>query len=261
MALVVLKNFFCCCETSKDDTQDLGYDESSRLIPPTIDESPQVIYSHITQIDYKKLQERLSDVVRAKEGKMVNVASQIPFNLHNQVLPEPQQSVSRSTSRSFDGQHDRRRYADYSDFSPYRDSDRRRQRDEYGTLGNIYGRRTTSRSLSPSNLRAAGSSIYPYRSDVVEHARPTPILNVRLVGYTDTQYRGRTRERGLVPSGIPSSMHHKAQLQDESSMATPTRATFSESNNRSDNEQVPIGMTSKVFKLIDVSPMTVSWGD
>lgn len=185
---------------------------------------------------------------------MVNVASQIPFNLHNQVLPESQQSMSRSTSRSIDGQHDRRYYANaaYSEFSPYRDADRRQQRDDYGTLGNIYGQRTTSRSLSPSNLRAAESSIFPSRSDTAEQARPTPILNVRLVGYTDTRYRGRTRERGLVPTGLPSSVQHKGQLLDESSIATPTRATFSESNKPSPNQQVPVCIYFQIYHNISI---------
>lgn len=180
-------------------------------------------------------------------SKMVNVASQIPFNLHNQVLPESQQSMSRSASRSIDGQYDRRYYANatYSEFYSIRDADHQRQRDDYGTLGNIYGRRTTGRSLSPSNLRAAESSVFQSRSDIAEQSKPTPILNVRLVGYTDTQYRGRTRQRSLVPTGLPSSAHNKDQLVDESSMATPTRANFPESGTVTSSEQIPVCICSK----------------
>lgn len=41
MALALLQNVFFCCGRVKDDRQDLAYDESSHLIPPTIE--PPVI--------------------------------------------------------------------------------------------------------------------------------------------------------------------------------------------------------------------------
>ncbi|KAJ7446657.1 hypothetical protein B0H11DRAFT_376443 [Mycena galericulata] len=49
---------------------------------------------------HKEIQERLITIVRAKERKMVNIDSQIPFNLHNRLItsnPSLPRSVYLST--------------------------------------------------------------------------------------------------------------------------------------------------------------------
>ncbi|KAJ7074051.1 hypothetical protein C8F01DRAFT_1242326 [Mycena amicta] len=87
---------FCCCSRDPETLRTDEIDERSHLIPSNIDSppSPSVEYT-----DHQRLQERLVTIVRAKERKMVNVTSQIPFNLHNRVLT-PHPSVSRSLSLS-----------------------------------------------------------------------------------------------------------------------------------------------------------------
>jgi len=51
-------------------------------------------------LNQRRLDERLGGIIRSKEGKMVNVSSHLPFNLHNRALPEESFPNSRSGSRS-----------------------------------------------------------------------------------------------------------------------------------------------------------------
>jgi len=148
--------------------------------------------------------------------KMVNVASRIPFNLHNQIIPKEQSysaSASRSTSCSMDDYYDERYHPlnAYLDPSLARKAARRRQKTALSNSAHF--RRAgedNSRSPSPSNGGGdAGPSTRTARSSscVTEQPRPTPILNVRLVGYKETRVRGRTLQRGPGPSGLPSSSY------------------------------------------------------
>ena len=118
---------------------------------------------------------------------MVNVASQIPFNLHNTVLPPARSygSVSRSTSGSID-QHPR----DHNYQTDYSKHGIGHQRNFYVSAYN-----DRSRSASPSS----GPSHTKYVSQT-----STPILNVRLVGYADnmTKSRGRTLSRSTDTHNI-----------------------------------------------------------
>ena len=135
---------------------------------------------------------------------MVNVASQIPFNLHNKVLPPERSygSVSRSDSGSIN-QHFRDH--DYQTEYGYSNHGISRQRNIYTS---VYDDRLTdrSRSASPSARPIGGSS---YLSQALDEPKPTPILNVRLVGYTDNmnKIRGRTRERQSRPTDMPDPAH------------------------------------------------------
>lgn len=195
---------------------------------------------------------------------MVNVASRIPFNLHNQVIPK-EESGSRSASRSIDDQYDSRYYNNtYSDYH-YSNYD-------YRQRVNIFARGNGSRSASPSP-RAGPSNGDQQEEDVTEQPKPTPILNIRLVGYDDTQFRGRTRARGPVPSGLPSFLQPKPQVDDA---ATPVANTFPNIEVTTPTQQQPVCpaflfvVAEKrsliyhiykipVFKLQDSPPMTISW--
>jgi len=124
---------------------------------------------------------------------MVNVASRIPFNIHNRVIPqEKSESISRSPSRSFDDNH----------LQPHPNfHDHHRNRPSYHA-NYLYNYPPTSRSSSSAGPEAGPSS--GTQSLTLEQPRPAPILNVRLVGYTDTNTRGRTKERGPHPTGLVS---------------------------------------------------------
>lgn len=104
---------------------------------------------------------------------MVNVASQIPFNLHNKVLPPERSygSVSPSASGSTDPHYSR-------------------DHDNYGYSTHGIPRQRTFYASAYDDGRFD-------RRETLDQPMPTPILNVRLVGYPDntSKTRGRTRER------------------------------------------------------------------
>ncbi|KAF7295568.1 hypothetical protein MIND_01096800 [Mycena indigotica] len=90
-------SLFCCCGHDGDSAKaDDQIDEHSRLIPSNIDATPS---PSVEYTDHQRMQERLVTIVRAKERKMVNLTSQIPFNLHNRIIT-PKSSLSRSVSLS-----------------------------------------------------------------------------------------------------------------------------------------------------------------
>jgi len=149
--------------------------------------------------------------------KMVNVASQIPFNLHNKVLPpEPSYgSVSRSASGSIDqysrGHHYQTDYGYSSHGNPHQPN----------FYASTYDDRQAdrSRSASPSGGLIVGPSSHTrYLPQTMDHPMPTPILNVRLVGYTDVTSETRGRARGKQqshPTDMPDPNHGTAQVEGE----------------------------------------------
>ncbi|KAF8967538.1 hypothetical protein BDZ97DRAFT_1803853 [Flammula alnicola] len=238
MAFAILRNLLCCCRREQPEI-DGSYDENSRLIPQTVE--PPAIYPNVVLVDHQKLQERLGLIVRAKEGKMVNVASQIPFNLHNQVIPveNSKHSNSRSVSASEDKQYG--------------------QRQPYPSYGNPYGHAPPSRSRS----RSLGPQVGPShgtrsQSPTSVQPKPTPILNLRLVGYMDTRARGRTRDRGSHPTGLPSSANTKGQNIEESSASTPVTDVASDGGEATPTQHSAI---PTAIKFYDTGPITISWSD
>ncbi|KAF8196420.1 hypothetical protein BJ912DRAFT_1040048 [Pholiota molesta] len=93
----MLSLFSCCCHRRQPSSDDVNTpDERSHLIPATSEDliSPTSLGLPRTYVDdNQRMKERMSDIVRAKEGKMVNVNARLPFNLHNQ----PSGSGSGST--------------------------------------------------------------------------------------------------------------------------------------------------------------------
>ncbi|KAF9463678.1 hypothetical protein BDZ94DRAFT_1258274 [Collybia nuda] len=179
MVLALLNSLICCCRHRQQDDDDVYNEhdtENSRLIPDDLEPS---MYSNQAFIDHQNIQRRLDTIVRAKEGKMVNVNSQIPFNLHNQVIPpENHHTISRSTSGSFDFYNHSN-----SDFS-------RPVQYQLPDPSNSYTRFSVSHSYD--DVAHASWS----RSGSRERGRDTktnPILNVRLVGFVDR--RGRSGQR------------------------------------------------------------------
>ncbi|KAJ7172028.1 hypothetical protein C8R46DRAFT_136417 [Mycena filopes] len=195
---------FCCCghhRVRDDDT----IDESSHLIPSNLDAAPpSVVFT-----DHERIQERLVTIVRAKERKMVNVNSQIPFNLHNRVITNP--SLSRSVSLSTGGHHDHANIV-ASTFDA-REPLTVQLRSPPSPLdsGNASGR-----NASHSQSRSLSLSHDP------DELPPKPILNVRLVntGVSSIlpQRVGRPRHRAY---GSPSSTEYPRPPE----MRTPEDAT------------------------------------
>lgn len=142
---------------------------------------------------------------------MVNVASQIPFNLHNTVLPPSRSygSVSRSTFGSLD-QHPQ----DHNYQIDYSKHDTGHQQDFYASAFN-----DGSRPESPSSDPIVGTSSHTKCLSRTS----TPILNVRLVGYTDivTKTRGRTLSRS---TDIPNLTHGTTRIEGEGVTTTTTNA-------------------------------------
>ena len=134
---------------------------------------------------------------------MVNVASQLPFNLHNQVIQKTEyHSRSRSVSESRDRYYDRRDRSCYPALYSNHDMDHFRNQSKYTHglgrlrpasphLGFLEGGLST-RTRSPSPIAA-------------EQPTPARLLNIRLIGYTDANVRGRARERGSYPTGLPET--------------------------------------------------------
>ncbi|KAJ6512306.1 hypothetical protein DFH09DRAFT_1333454 [Mycena vulgaris] len=74
--------FPCCIRPLDDDSADQVIpNETSRLIPASA-QLPPPGPPEMT-VDHQKLNDRLSTIVRAKEGKMVNVISRTPFTLRS----------------------------------------------------------------------------------------------------------------------------------------------------------------------------------
>lgn len=113
---------------------------------------------------------------------MVNVGSQIPFNLHNQVLPELSHTLSRSTSGSLDIYHNNR-----SDQDPYH------QLLHYPYPHPInYQQPSPTASPSPSPKRRHFSPLPNSRSPSPVYGefdgfKRTPILGLRLVTFEETR--------------------------------------------------------------------------
>ncbi|KIY47792.1 hypothetical protein FISHEDRAFT_59396 [Fistulina hepatica ATCC 64428] len=95
--------FSCCIRRRRRD--DVIPDEESRLLQAADATSYASAVPNTSPINQQQIEERLGIIVRAKEGRMVNVNTPIPFNLHNKPVFEPS-SASRSASDSARYPHD-----------------------------------------------------------------------------------------------------------------------------------------------------------
>jgi hypothetical protein len=196
---------------------------------------------------------------------MVNVNSQIPFNLHNRVIT-PNPSLSRSVSLSIGHRELRELTSTAPAFPDTREPLTVQLRSPPSPLGsakNGHASRSQSRSISLSR-------------NYSDEGPPTqPILNVRLVNATQPtvpQRVGRPRHRAF---GSPSSSEYSraletrsTDLQDSQSVSIPTPT-----------ERNPVGRSScQIFstrptdvfqasskpldpKLDSLDQICLSWGD
>jgi len=128
---------------------------------------------------------------------MVNVASRIPFNLHNRVISKTKSHSSCSTLDSVNLYHD---HAFHPEFHSNRDTGhmRKERSNYYHGLGRL---RSTSPSFHGSEVGPGFRTRSP--SPNAEQSGPARLLNIKLVGYTDSRTRGRARERTLRSTGSP----------------------------------------------------------
>ncbi|PPR07442.1 hypothetical protein CVT24_007708 [Panaeolus cyanescens] len=240
-----------------------GYDETSHLIPH--DEEPEETGE--VYVDHQKLQERFGHIVRAKEGKMVNVASHIPFNLHNQVIPaeSSRASGSRSTSMSNEGRGDT--------YHPHHSHQRGYNTFNYTAESSASAHHQHSHQrglLDPETdpfLAASRRSPSPAHTPTSEQPRPTPILNIRLVGYQGKRTRGRARERaGAGGDAVVdvSTTPGTGPGQGEEDVQTPTYLTYAagaggKGSAMSGSHSKAVNETLQ--KLQNAGPIVMSWGD
>ncbi|KAF9552575.1 hypothetical protein CPC08DRAFT_714494 [Agrocybe pediades] len=258
MFFSALRSCIPCCKVHEDE-EPTGptYDETTHLIPIEIEPPDDDYYSDTPRVDYRKLYAQFQDIIRSKEGKMVNVASPIPFNLHNQVLPKEQSySTSRSTSCSMDGYHDERYHPLNAAVDPRVARRLARRQKEAALATSAFYRKAIYGSRSPSPSGESTSRNGRSCSRFADQPRPTPLFNARLVGYKDTQTRGRTKQRGPVPSGLPSSSHTISK--DEGGSQPRGTTTDDASDNAPYAPRKPLAST---FTLTDTGPLIMSWGD
>ncbi|KAH6891587.1 hypothetical protein BKA70DRAFT_1119876 [Coprinopsis sp. MPI-PUGE-AT-0042] len=247
-----LRALVCCCGSRKgarDSPEPQIYIDSEEHVIPT-EESP-LIPSDLDNPSYTdepylntKLRERLSTVVRSKEGKMVNLGSTVPFNLHNRTLLSDR-TVSRSASGSLDVSH-------RGHFSSEQYLDDTGGGRRYGQATAMYSPRyMESRSPSPSHDEESSRS--SRFEPVAEQPKPTAPLGVKLVNYTGpTTSRGRARERpGHVTQG---------------SKSPPSRQMSGETNEAGLGWEAgvsgkPITAKKPLVELDDASSIVMSWGD
>ncbi|KAJ7286349.1 hypothetical protein C8J57DRAFT_1287410 [Mycena rebaudengoi] len=237
-------DLFCCCGHRGVQHDEDTVDETSHLIPSNLDSStpPTAVFT-----DHQRMQERLITIVRAKERKMVNVNSQIPFNLHNRVIT-PNPSLSRSVSLSIGHRELRELTSTAPAFPDTREPLTVQLRSPPSPLGsakNGHASRSQSRSISLSR-------------NYSDEGPPTqPILNVRLVNATQPtvpQRVGRPRHRAF---GSPSSSEYSraletrsTDLQDSQSVSIPTPT-----------ERNPASSKPPDPKLDSLDQICLSWGD
>ncbi|KAJ7481156.1 hypothetical protein B0H11DRAFT_2024460 [Mycena galericulata] len=196
---------FCCCgrHGARSDNE---IDETTHLIPSNLDSAPPTV---VFADHHQRIQERLITIVRAKERKMVNINSQIPFNLHNRVIT-PNPSLSRSVSLSTGPR-------DYGSVAPPSMEPLTVQlRSHPSPLPRGSGRdasQSKSRSLSLSRNRPDADP-------------PSPILNVRLVNANLPQRVGRPRHRAFSSHSSPERPKivetHSPDVEDVSTSDEPS---------------------------------------
>ncbi|KAJ7311574.1 hypothetical protein DFH08DRAFT_453960 [Mycena albidolilacea] len=225
---------FCCCNRAARDEDSV--DETSHLIPSNLDSTPpRVVFT-----DHQKIQERLVTIVRAKERKMVNVNSQIPFNLHNRVItPHPSLSRSVSLSTGHHGGHENNVLS--SALEPLTVQ----LRTPPSPLG-------SARNPSQSNSR----SISLTRENMDSNPNPHPILNVRLINKvlpTNMPQRvGRPRYRAY---GSPSSAEYYPNGEAETRQARRSPERVAQPVSAAASSAAP----PPALKALD--EICLSWGD
>ncbi|KAF7360951.1 hypothetical protein MSAN_01125200 [Mycena sanguinolenta] len=84
MASSILSMLFCSCFRSRvEDDPTVIPTETTHLIGPESAGFSSTSLADTITVDRQKLHDRMSTIVRSKEGKMVNVSARVPFTIHS----------------------------------------------------------------------------------------------------------------------------------------------------------------------------------
>ncbi|KAF8814817.1 hypothetical protein BYT27DRAFT_6960675 [Phlegmacium glaucopus] len=257
----MFSQLFSCCVQRKPSNNFKTPNEQSRLIPPTEEPTP----NDELLIDHQKFKERMSSIVRSKEGKMVNVNARLPFNLHNKNLSATM-GASSSGSRSASGSSTNRPSLNFSPLSPSSQSHEHIQ----GYVG-----APLTPVTHPVISRDSSLSREP---SAHESETSTPILNLRLVKSLPSASIGIAARRGRARKKYGENNASATVIQQESLPADSglpaSDGTVADHTPRGEDfplhaaetiEPKPtlsISPASTVdFILQDTGPLTASWGD
>jgi len=264
MSSLWARTFSCCIRARSSH---VGPHERTPLIRDT-EYAPTPPLPRV--IDHQRMKERLGNIVRSKEDKMVNVNAQIPFNLHNQNLGQRLDPSSSRSARSRSGGAN----ADYSSENSRRPSP--------SPAPSLQISRSST-SLHPGDVASAHFS--------VDHEPRKPLLNVRLVRGVGKQRASGSGARGrlgrfgddsarevYVGDGSGSSQqevtheyeHHDGQ-DDAEDVVTPRPpdqiprwATLQEASVETPADALapkPPSPRAPEFKFQEAGVISRSWGD
>ncbi|KAI0338282.1 hypothetical protein BDW22DRAFT_1363164 [Trametopsis cervina] len=287
----VLRHVFCyCCGPrahSPGDGDDVN-EHTPFIRPQSSSEEPS---TSNYAVNHQVLKDRLGTIVRAKENKMVNVSTDLPFNLANKVLHGQIGDLESSSSPS----RSRSAHAILSggvagssvlggrrapSFSHSQSPPPRAGRDPSPSI-------QTSRSNS--SLHPGDASYLPPEADPMNGVRG-PVLNARLVrrpgtggfgvgGSAGALRQGRTITRGRLGrfeseagNGIPegNGQSNGNGLVIHVDTGTGTEGGIHENGGADDNVRTPRASDSQAIPekaipdfgaIQDVGNITCSWGD
>ncbi|OCH86983.1 hypothetical protein OBBRIDRAFT_827987 [Obba rivulosa] len=267
------RSLFCCGRRDRPPNSEEP-DERTQLLASR-DESQSV--SNYAA-DPHELRERMGSIVRAKEGKMVNVNAQLPFNMH---IDAPHSQLHNHSGRHFSVSQD--------DLVPgmsavVAESDSNSKRSAAGVLSY-----PVSRDLSPSHTSPSSSSLHPGDAsylppEIPAGEQPRPHFNMRIVpsateftGGPGTLFRGRSSTTRRLshsvaedrPTLTPTSvdLSHKRNVASNVARGTVSGAHAVPSGESTQNllsgTNNPCNELSYTpeFRIQDVGKISQSWGD
>ncbi|RDB24514.1 hypothetical protein Hypma_008316 [Hypsizygus marmoreus] len=262
----LLRLVFCCCLGKR--VRDPGIlDDRSRLIPAStgdveaLTSEAQGPGGARVVFDQVRFKERLGGIVRSKEGKMVNVTSPLPFNLHNRPLAL---ATSRSASTStFPGSQ-----------SPTHQQPHIHQRPP-PPLHIHSGLRITPISSTPHSHSRSRSSSRSRSQTSLTHGDeepmdvPPPKLGVRLVhGYGSDVIAAGRRGRTKVKKDLEDGVHDDLDLlatavPPDLDTNTPRADAYTHTHTPRPHPRLSISPASDMleFRIRDMGALSVSWGE
>ncbi|KAN0130277.1 hypothetical protein V8E53_011900 [Lactarius tabidus] len=228
-----LLSFLFCCLRPRSVPSSQEPDENSRLIPASDDVLPAA--RHVI-VDQQRMKERLGVIVRAKEGKMVNVNAPLPFNLNNNTAHRPHPPHTQQPPHQQQMRLDRFRARAGS---PQPSFDAERQ----------------------SVLSSASASASPSHETYEETAR-RPVLNVRIVRPGSALARGRPITRDTAQSSELQQQREEGDSPAEGAVAREEQdGTAATGAIPCDGAQAAARRPTTPFTIQNVGSLSQSWGD